>query len=158
MREKILKSLAVVAALMVVAACGTSEDNSYVRQGVIPEDGGWVSSDEPATAPYVEFLEVDRLQVQDDVGRPQLSDEFLAVLDWFEGSIGRLPVMLTVPVQWVPEGALAGGRDVSKSVAVRDQRQMIDVAVEAVRKALFGSSEYSRSSIDYGVARLAPIS
>ena len=58
--------------------------------------------------------------------------------------------MLTVPVRWVPEGALAGGRDVSKSVAVRDQRQKIDVAVEAVRKALFSSSEYSRSSIDYG--------
>ena len=150
MREKVLKSLAALTVLVVVAACGTTEDNSYVRQGVIAEDGGWVSSDEPVNAPYVEFLEVDRLQVQDNEGRPELSDEFLAVLDWFEGSLGRFPVMLTVPVEWVPEGALAGGRDVSKSVAVRDQRQKIDVAVEAVRKALFSSSEYSRSSIDYG--------
>ena len=80
MREKVLKSLAALTALVVLAACGTSEDNSYVRQGVIAEDGGWVSSDEPATAPYVEFLEANRLQVQDNVGRPELSDEFLAVL------------------------------------------------------------------------------
>ena len=55
MREKVLKSLAALTVLVVVAACGTSEENSYVRQGVIAEDGGWVSSDEPVTAPYVEF-------------------------------------------------------------------------------------------------------
>ena len=85
-----------LATLLAVCSCGSAQGESeFVRQVALPDVDGFVVSEGPLASPVDALLKRDQLHFQSDRGSPELSREFVAVLEWFEESLGRFPVLLT---------------------------------------------------------------
>tara|TARA_Y100001970_G_scaffold258784_1_gene339051 strand:+ start:435 stop:3308 length:2874 start_codon:yes stop_codon:yes gene_type:complete len=142
---------AVLVMALFAAGCGSGEDDSFVRQATLGEPGGVIEAKgkDRFSLPASEHVASDLLvEVRDDLEPLYPSKELLEILAWLEKGVGRIPVMMQLPVAWTPEGVLAGGRDVSKSTYVRQQRARINVAAKAVQRSLFSDRDYAESWID----------
>jgi hypothetical protein len=137
---------------LVVAACSNGQDEqevSRVRNASIGELGGEIGKRfyrEPSVSKYAMPDELVQISKAPEPLYP--SEELLEILAWLEKGVGRIPVMLQLPVAWTPEGVLAGGPDLSKSREVREQRTRISRAARAVERSLFSNPNYAESSID----------
>jgi subtilisin family serine protease len=144
---------AVLALALFAAGCGSGEDDSFVRQATLGEPGGVIEAEYKIPEFRLlkpEYVASDFLVEIRDAPKPLYpSKELLEILAWLEKGVGRIPVMMQLPVAWTPEGVLAGGRDVSKSKEVRQQRARIGTAAKAVQQLLFADRDYAESWIDY---------
>ncbi len=139
-----------IVVLLVSAACGDGGDRQdFVRQASFGEPGGEIGvrlEREPSVSKYAMPDELVQISKVPEPLYP--SKELLEILGWLEKGVGRIPVMLQLPVTWTPEGVLAGGPDLSKSREVREQRGRISRAAQAVQRSLFANRDYVESSID----------
>lgn len=137
---------------LALAACGDGGDQQdFVRQASFGEPGGEIGKRldrEPSVSKYAMPDELVQISKVPEPLYP--SKELLEILAWLEKGVGRIPVMLQLPVTWTPEGVLAGGPDLSKSREVREQRARISRAAQAVQRSLFANRDYAESSIDLG--------
>ena len=137
---------------LVIAACSNGQDEqevSRVRQAAFGEPGGEIGKRLDREVSVNQYAMPDQLVQISKAPEPLYpSEELLEILAWLEKGVGRIPVMLQLPVAWTPEGVLAGGPDLSKSIEVRKQRTRISRAAGAVERSLFSNRDYVKSSID----------
>ena len=131
-----------------LAPLGTARSSPTVAPGTTVEPGG-IIIESILDERWADWATPDELGRVVGPPRQVVPDRrWWEIFDWFAMELGRVPVIVQLPVPWTPEGVLAGGRNLAESPQVAAQRESIQAAVDAVWAALNKSPGYGSSSID----------
>ena len=137
---------------LVIAACGNGQDEqevSRVRQAAFGEPGGEIGKRLDREVSVNQYAMPDQLVQISKAPEPLYpSEELLEILAWLEKGVGRIPVMLQLPVAWTPEGVLAGGQiSLNQERYANKGPESVELRVQ-LSVHCFSNRDYAKSSID----------